>query len=783
MTRLTQANLEIPDNRGERLLVKGVVQGVGFRPFVYNTAVKLGLSGRVTNTPEGVEIILEGSPAALESFRARLTQNPPKLSEITEIHVEQTNCTGWPVFSIESSRESARAGTLVPPDAALCAACKAELDDPADRRHAYPFINCTDCGPRFTVVKALPYDRETTTMDRFPMCPECRKEYEDPRERRFHAQTNCCPDCGPAISFADRNGTLATGPLALSMAVDLLEKGRIVAVKGIGGFHLAVDAANPEAVTRLRILKKRGDKPFAVMAPGMDSVRNFACVNADEEEQLLSPPRPVVILKKKEKLPGNIVADAVAPKNPFIGVMLPYAPLHVLLFQNGVDILVMTSANPKNDPIVRDNDEAFSTLSDMADAFLVHDRDIHVRSDDSVGRWIDGRFRVFRRSRGYVPMPVPMESMCRPILATGSLMKNTLCLVKDRTAFLSPHIGDLETPAGFKFFHDTAMHMAGLFDIDPSVIVVDRHPDAITAGYGRRFSSAEVLTVQHHHAHIVSCMVENRYSGEVIGFAFDGTGYGDDGTIWGGEVLVASLKDYRRAAHVDTVPMPGGDAAVKEPWRMGISRLHRTFGNSLWDLDVPLLKDHERLFDDRTARTLVTMMERNINSPLTSSMGRLFDAVSAIMGLCPVNTFDGQAAMALEFCALKAPAEEKRYEMESFIEKDGVMEIDMRPLIRAVVRDLESQVQRERISARFHQTLIDIFAVVGERLADQTGIRTAALSGGVFQNGILLSGLSKALSEKNITVLTHSRVPSNDGGLSLGQAGIAAALRPLKENV
>jgi hydrogenase maturation protein HypF len=771
-------------NRCERILVRGVVQGVGFRPFVYNTALDLGLAGTVANTREGVEIILEGRGEALSRFKTLLFRTPPKLSKITDIRVEARPLAGLTGFSIGMSREGRNPGALVPPDAALCDACRSELEDPEDRRYAYPFINCTDCGPRFTVVRNLPYDRMTTTMDEFPMCPECLEEYGDPRNRRFHAQADCCPVCGPTVFLEDRSGDAVSGPKAVERAVALLEKGFIVAVKGIGGFHLAVDATNDDAVSRLRRLKDRGGKPFAVMAPTLDRIQEFAEVNGGEAEHLASPARPVVILvKRKRPEDAPSIAEAVAPENPLIGVMLPYAPLHVLLFKGKVSVLVMTSANRKNDPIVRDNRDALSALGGMADAFLFHDREIHIRSDDSVGRWMGGAFRVFRRSRGYAPMPVPILTTESSILATGGFMKNTLCMVKDGAAFLSPHIGDLETPAGFEFFHETAGHMDRLFDIGPSVIVQDSHPDAVTAGYGRHFPAAGVLAVQHHHAHIVSCMVENGYTGEVIGFAFDGTGYGDDGTVWGGEVLMVSMDRYRRVAHVDPVPMPGGAAAVKEPWRMGISRLYRVFGDGLWNLDVPLLNGGWPLFDVSAAGTLVTMMERKINSPLTSSMGRLFDAVSAVMGLCPVSSYDGQAAMALEFCAMDAPDGVSGYPVDMIREKDGVLVADACPLIRAVVRDLEFREPRELISARFHQTLIDGFAGIGARLAERTGVRVAALSGGVFQNARLFTGLSRALSDKNITVLTHAHVPANDGGLSLGQAGIAAALCRNKESL
>ncbi|WP_035276575.1 carbamoyltransferase HypF [Desulforegula conservatrix] len=761
----------------EKIIVKGMVQGVGFRPFVHNNAKRLGLTGKVKNTREGVEIIIQGGKSAITLFKKCLSDAPPKLSGITEILVEPFHLQDFDGFTIETSTENQTRGTMVPPDASVCDSCLSEMGNPENRRSAYPFITCTDCGPRFSIIKDIPFDRINTTMDSFPMCKECSSEYGNPGDRRFHAQTICCHVCGPKVFLYHGKEPELSDRHAIEAAVSMLQNGKIVALKGIGGFHLAADATNQETVSRLRHLKARGDKPFAVMAASLDAVRSFAEVGEGEAGVLMSSARPVVILKKK-KTPEKEwkIAEDVAPGNPMIGVMLPYAPLHALLFKKNQTILVMTSANRKGEPIICKNQDAIASLSGMADGILLHDRDIHMRSDDSVGRWIDDRFRLIRRSRGYAPMPVSMINDTPQILATGGIMKNTLCMVKCGSAFLSQHIGDLETPSGLEFFHETACHMRRLIDANPSLMVNDSHPDYITSGLGKSFPHAEAITVQHHHAHIVSCMVENGYNGDVIGLAFDGTGYGDDGTIWGGEVLIASRKQYIRAAHLETVPMPGGSAAVKEPWRMGISWLYNTFGDDMWNLDVPIFKKT----GISEAKTLVHMMKRKINSPLTSSMGRLFDAVSAIIGLCQMNTFDGQAAMALEMCALNAPWDIPGYSMDEVLpdkihEADGIIIPDMKPLIRAIVSDLESHVDKEIISARFHNTVINIFAEISSRLAEQTGMSVAALSGGVFQNAWLLSGLSKALSEKNLTVLTHSIVPTNDGGLSLGQAGIAAA--------
>ena len=772
MTQKTGPGKE--DQICQRIRVQGVVQAVGFRPFVCTTARELGLTGTVTNTRGGVDILIQGPLSALARFTDRLTHEPPVLARITGIDVESRPLGIFTDFSIETSRETSTPSTLVPPDAALCDTCRRELDDPGNRRFAYPFIACTDCGPRYTVVKSLPFDRQTSTLDDFPMCPECRAEYGDSSNRRFHAQGICCPACGPALSLLDRNGQPIDGGPALDLARTLLIEGKILAVKGVGGFHLAVDAANPHAVKRLRTFKDRGGKPFAVMAASLDLIHCFAQVNAGEMEALQSPVRPVVLLRKRTD-PNFTLAEAVAPANPLVGVMLPYTALHLLLLQEPLTVLVMTSANRKSEPMVRDTAEALGALAGVADAFLTHNLAIHARCDDSVGRWIHGRFRVFRRSRGFAPLPLVLEDGGPPILATGALMKNTVCLSKDGRAFVSPHVGDLETPSGLGALLDTAGHMDRLFQVAPNVLVHDSHPDAPTAGLNRQYPQASVMTAQHHHAHIVSCMVEHEFKDPVIGFAFDGTGFGEDGTLWGGEVLVTTRSDYRRAAHLAPVPMPGGSAAVKEPWRMGLSYLYRTFGPSMWDLDVPLIQHSADVFDSASARALIAMMKRGVNAPLTSGMGRLFDAVAAILGLCYENTFDAQAAMALEFCAIDEPENVDGYTVAMIQEKDGVLVVDPAPLIRALAADLSTGTPPSQVSARFHQTLIDQFTAIGVRLAKQTGIQVAALSGGVFQNARMLLGLTRSLEFQGFTVLTQSQVPSGDGGLSLGQTGIAAA--------
>jgi hydrogenase maturation protein HypF len=760
-----------------KIVIEGVVQGVGFRPFVLKSARDLGVSGTVINTSQGVEIMAQAGDEAIERFTKRLQNEPPVLSKITGFHVESIPTREFIGFTIEQSKTLPNTRTLMSPDVALCAACESELKDPENRRFGYPFTNCTDCGPRFSIVTALPYDRPKTTMMDFPMCPDCRVEYEDPYDRRFHAQATCCPMCGPKVFLAGSNGRIIPCESPVDEAVSLLKKGRIVAVKGIGGFHLAADAENHEAVARLRELKERGGKPFAVMAKSISVIREFAHVTDGDVPHLTGPAHPIVIMKKKTGPDARIhLSPDVAPSNPMIGVMLPYTPLHVLMFDSGMSVLVMTSGNRKDEPITCDNDEAVARLGSMVDAFLFHNRRIHIRSDDSVGRPVDNGMRLIRRSRGYAPMPVTLPFTSPDILATGGNMKNTLCVVNGSMAFLSPHIGDLETPEGLGFFHETAGHMTQLFNVNPAVIALDLHPDYITADYGKHWPGARVIPVQHHHAHIVSCMMENGVTEKVIGFSFDGTGYGDDGTVWGGEILISAAEGYERAAHIGCVPMPGSAAAVRDPWRMSVSWLYHTFGEAMWALDIPLFTQPGEGSDQTTNKTLVAMMGKKLNSPLTSSMGRLFDAVAAIMGLCRVNTFDAQAAMALE--AVVDDHETGMYDWTPCLPADGPFPwvVDMKPLIRAVVDDLEHKIGPGVISARFHHAMIQLFADIGKHLSEKTGIRDAALSGGVFQNAKLLSGLNRALKEKGLTVLTHTVVPANDGGLCLGQAGVAAAL-------
>ena len=749
----------------KRLEINGIVQGVGFRPFIYQLAKQLGLNGQVANTATGVTLVIEGSPSHIQRFIDDLPHRKPPLAHIVETVAQTVPVSGFTSFAIVKSRPSATRATLISPDVMVCEDCLAEMRDPNDRRFGYPFINCTNCGPRYTIIDDIPYDRPKTSMRAFTMCPRCQAEYDDPDNRRFHAQPNACPDCGPHVTLCDPNGAVigAVDPIAETAA--RLASGRIAAVKGLGGFHLAVDATNETAVRRLRRRKQREEKPLALMCADMDRVRAIARVSPAEEALLVSIQRPIVLLGKKERTP---IAAGVSPRNRFFGVMLPYTPLHHLLLDAGCEALVMTSANLSEEPIAIDNQEAFERLANIADDFLIHDRDIYLRSDDSIVRHDFGHVRPIRRSRGYVPVPVFLKNELPPILACGAELKSTVCLTRGRQAFVSQHIGDLENRSTDDFFRLTINHLGRILDIDPQVVACDLHPDYLSTRYAKSLDAVTVVEVQHHHAHIAACLAENKMDGPVIGLAFDGTGLGTDNTIWGGEVLVADCKRFVRAAHLEVVPMPGSTAAIKEPWRMAVSHLHAVFQEGYERLDLPVW--HNR--DDRQVDVIVQMIAKGINSPLTSSLGRLFDAVAALVGLRDRVAFEGQAAMELEMIADDHEAE--RYEFSWEENGDGPMQIRTAPIIHGVVGDLVDRRSPAQISARFHNTLIVLFDELCRHLRSTTGIDRVALSGGVFQNRRLLTGLGRALEKSGFDLLTHRQVPANDGGLSLGQAVIAA---------
>lgn len=758
------------------LHVRGIVQGVGFRPFVYQLALRHGLKGTVANDAAGVIIHVEGEAEKIEAFCRDIYGQKPPLAHITEMTGQESRPAGFDRFSISASRHEKFRNTLISPDIAICKDCLHELFDPADRRYRYPFINCTNCGPRYTIIDDIPYDRPNTSMKHFEMCDACRAEYENPADRRFHAQPNACPACGPGVSLHDSAGRRVETGDPIRLATRLLKTGNILAVKGLGGFHLAADAEDNSAVRRLRRRKQREEKPFALMSAGLDRVLRYAFAGPEEQALLTSPQRPIVLLKKREPSP---IAGEVSPRNRYFGVMLPYTPLHYLLMEGDFLALVMTSGNLSEEPIVIDNEEAFSRLAGIADFFLVHDRDIYLRCDDSIARHAAGAARMIRRSRGYVPTPVFLKQEVPQILACGAELKNTVCLTKKNNAFVSQHIGDMENLPTLDFFKLTVSHMKRILDIEPETVACDMHPDYMSTRYALEQAPVRIIRVQHHHAHIVSCMAENHVDGKVIGLAFDGTGYGTDGRIWGGEVLIADFGSFERAAHLSWVPMPGGSAAIKEPWRMAAACLREVFGKDFPSLDLPAFEN----ISPGDLRIVSRMICRRVNSPLTSSLGRLFDAVAAITGLRQRVRFEGQAAMELEMAAdnsKRPPAETEIYPYQ--LPRDRRKEIPVGPIIASVVRDVKNGVPPQRISTRFHWTLVFLFAELCRRLRSRTGLNRVALSGGVFQNAILLEGLTRMLEEHGFSVYSHRLVPANDGGICLGQALAAAEILKKKSS-
>jgi len=737
------------------LRVEGIVQGVGFRPFVHGLATRLGLAGYVGNDAAGVFAEIEGDPETVADFLSALGEQAPPLATVDRVTVEPRPCQGTAGFDIVASPRGGAASTLISADSATCDDCLAELADPADRRYRYPFINCTQCGPRFTIVRGVPYDRPLTTMAAFAMCAECAREYHDPADRRFHAQPVCCPACGPALELR-RDGKPVPGD-PISSTVDLLRTGAIVAIKGLGGYHLAVDARDDEAATRLRSRKHREDKPFAVMVPDLGHARDLCEVDDLAATLLTSRRRPIVLLPRGRRA----VAEAVAPGNRQLGVMLPYTPLHHLLLGAVAGPVVLTSGNVSDEPIVYRDDEVEDRLGGIADAFLTHDRAIHIRTDDSVVRPFGGREQLQRRSRGYVPEPViTATGFPDHILACGAELKNTFCLAKDRHAFVSHHIGDLENYETLRSFTEGIEHFQRLFDIRPRIVAHDLHPEYLSTKYALERDELAAVGVQHHHAHIAACLADNGESGPVLGVAFDGLGYGSDATLWGGEFLLADLVGFERLAHLAPVPMPGGTAAIKQPWRMAAAYLDATFG-----AEVP-----ETFANRPQWQNVVSLARSGVHAPLTSSAGRLFDAVAAIVGIRDTVNYEGQAAIELEQRA--DPTETGCYRA-GLTGTDPVL-IAGTELIRSTVDDLRRGVPTPVIAARFHNGIADVIIRTCGVLRKSTGIGTVALSGGVFQNLLLLRRTVQGLAACGFRVLTHSRVPTNDGGVSLGQAVVAA---------
>jgi hydrogenase maturation protein HypF len=743
-----------------RLSIQGIVQGVGFRPFIYQQATSRNISGYVTNTSQGVELEMEGEELILEDLLQVIRNNPPPLARITGLQIQSLALAHEGDFRISQSLVTENRSALIAPDMATCADCLRELRDPSDRRFGYPFINCTHCGPRYTIIKDIPYDRDKTTMAAFTMCSACAEEYHSPLSRRFHAQPNACQDCGPRVFLHDAQGRICSGGDPVQETARLLKEGRIVAVKGLGGFHLSLDALQEEAVQRLRSRKHREEKPLALMSGDLETIAGYALINAEEQSLLLSQERPIVLLPKKWP---NPIAPSVAPGNHYFGVMLPYTPLHHLLLDHGFEALVMTSGNLSEEPICIDNQEAFQRLRGIADYFLVHNRDIYLRSDDSMVQKVSGRTRQMRRSRGFVPTPIFLKEPLSPILACGGELKNTICLTKDNRAFLSQHIGDLENVETLNFFKLTINHLKQILQIEPEIIAYDLHPDYLSTRYALEQKGPKLIGVQHHFAHMVGCMAEHGLKEKVIGLSLDGSGYGLDGRIWGGEVLVGDLSSFERKGHLAYLPMPGGARAIKEPWRMAVSYLYQAYGEGLWDLNLSFLQRQ----DPQKTETLLKMIRQGINCPLTSSCGRLFDGVAALIGLRDRVAFEGQAAMELEMLQSREPVPPYSWEIDQV---EGVYLIHPRPIIQGVVEELMEDIAPARISRRFHLTLMAVLTKICCRLRDDLALEKVVLAGGVFQNRTLLSELEEQLNQKGFQVYSKALVPTNDGGLALGQA-------------
>ncbi len=810
-----------------RVSVEGIVQGVGFRPHVHRLARDLSLTGTALNEAGGLEVEIEGPEAAVAEFVRRIETDAPPIAVIESVEVEEREPTGEDDFRILHSRDGSEGEIYISPDVAICEDCVRELRDPADRRHAHPFINCTNCGPRFTIVEGVPYDRPKTSMGEFPMCEACRAEYEDIEDRRYHAQPVCCPDCGPTVWFVSGDVRAERGA-ALAAPEDLLREGQIVAVKGLGGFHLACDADDGAAVRRLRQRKHREAKPLAVMAPDMETIRSFAQVSETAQTLLTGPEAPIVLVHKREDAPLD---HSVAPDTATYGVMLPYTPLHILLL-DALDVraLVMTSGNLTDEPLATDNEDAMERLGEIADGFLLHDRDIFIGCDDSVVRPTDRGPVMMRRSRGYVPFPVRLQAVrrgsCGPgalaggrcrsderdkglgpgrrpappnetetakaddkrrtgetpvprdsndklptILAVGGHLKNTFCITRGENAFLSQHIGDLEDLQTLECFERSVDHFKMLLQVEPEALACDLHPDFLSTRYAEDLaeeSGMPLERVQHHHAHLAAVLAENRMPGPAVGLICDGTGFGADGTIWGCEVLVGDAADYERAGHLRTIRLPGGEAAIHEPWRVAAAWLQETYGPSFHhELAIPFVEE----MDAEAWHTLAEMIERGVNAPVASSAGRLFDAAAALIGLYHRVEYEAQAPMKLEAIAGRGL---RPYAYDVREEPDGLI-LDPTLTFRDMVEDLETGVEQPHIAGRFHATFVAMLADAAHVVADAREIDLIALSGGTFQNRIVLEDLMEELERRNLRPIMHTATPPGDGCVALGQAAVAQA--------
>ncbi|MGC9195417.1 MAG: carbamoyltransferase HypF [Syntrophobacteraceae bacterium] len=780
-----------PSGRRVRVKVRGIVQGVGFRPFIYQLAQRCRLNGWVRNQPDGVEIEVAGPTGAVEAFISSIPMESPPLARITGVETLDLAFRELEGFTIAKSRPALSRSTLIAPDACTCGDCLRELFDPQNRRFRYPFINCTNCGPRYTIIKDIPYDRDKTTMSRFTMCPECLCEYENPLDRRFHAQPNACPHCGPQVWLEDVRGeVIGSRDAAVRKAVELLASGAVVAIKGLGGFHLAVNAFNEEAVRRLRGRKIREQKPFAVMLASACETALFCHLSKEEETLLQSPARPIVLLKKRENPASIPIAPSVSPKSKRLGVFLPYTPLHFLLFEAApCRALVMTSGNQSDEPIVTDNEEARLRLSEIADYLLFHDRDIYIRCDDSLACLRGDRPRLLRRARGYTPMPVFLNREYPRVLGVGAELKNTVCLTRGNSAFLSHHTGDLENLETLRSFERSILHLERILEVRPELIVCDMHPDYLNSRWALEQREIPVLAAQHHHAHISAVMAEHGISEPVIGLALDGTGFGVDGTLWGGEILRVDSAGFERLGHFKNVPLPGGAKAIKEPWRMALGYLWSIDGENVSGSFLERYSDFLTRWPAGEAKIILRMLSRRLNCPLTSSCARLFDAAAALCGVCTSASYEGQAAIELE----QAMEPDEGYYCGRILTSDAVclassrpgapnpatpsapsLVMDQFPIIEGLVEDLRRNIPTGIIASRFHNSLVRILGEAARAASDITGINRVALSGGVFQNLYLSDRLEADLGAMGFEVFSHGEVPPNDACISLGQAWIGA---------
>ncbi|MCX8130104.1 MAG: carbamoyltransferase HypF [Clostridia bacterium] len=785
------------DNKRYIIKITGIVQGVGFRPFIYTKAKSLSLNGWVNNISDGVVIEAEGKEGDLAYFVNAIEKDAPALSHIRSIDVTESVTVGYNGFEIRESFKSEENYIYISPDVSVCEDCRRELYDTSDRRYLYPFINCTNCGPRFTITKDTPYDRVNTTMDKFPMCRNCAEEYNNPLDRRYHAQPVSCYECGPKLRLLDNTLKEIFQKDLIEYTIRLMAEGNIIAIKGLGGYHLACDANNETAVRKLRDRKVRDDKPFAVMVRDVETALRLCSASEEEVKLLSSVQKPIVLLKKSRNydLPVQI-----APGNPFLGVMLPYTPVHMLLFKHintgkkdiwcpdvdsRLSALVMTSGNRSSEPIYYEDNEAFENLKDIADFFLSNDREIHVRTDDSVTRVFSGKEFVIRRSRGYAPIPVVCDIFSEvfseevpSVLACGGELKNTFCMNRGNEFFLSHHIGDLENYETLISFEEGIQHFSRILNIDYKVVAYDIHPEYLSSKYSVSVKSDKKIPVQHHHAHIASCMAENNLSENIIGVAFDGTGLGEDGNIWGGEFFSGSYRGFKREGHLDYTGMPGGEAAIREPWRMAVSYLYKYLHavNGFSEHDWGINCNNTRLFEAIGAGKIsivLQMLERGVNTPLTSSMGRLFDAVSALIGIRHVISYEGQAAIELEYIADMDVQETYEFIITEGEAASAPFRISTEGIIRGILKDMTAGVSNSRISGKFHETAAEIILKGCVHIRKETGLNKVVLSGGVFQNMTLLEKSLNKLRSSGFEAFIHSRVPTNDAGISLGQAVMA----------